>query len=253
MPKDLRISIVQSILHWEQVDTNLEMFDAKLAPLKGQTDLIVLPEMFTTGFSMKAEVLAESMDGPTVHWMRAKAKALDTAVTGSLIIQENGRYYNRLIWVEADGRMATYDKRHLFTLAGEHQYYTAGQERLVVDYKGWKICPLVCYDLRFPVWSRNTVDYDLLIYVANFPARRSLAWKSLLQARAIENLAYTIGVNRVGSDENGIYYSGDTSLIDYEGNICYQKADEEAVYSLNLSYEAQQSFRQRYNFLADRD
>ncbi|MEO1624345.1 MAG: amidohydrolase [Bacteroidota bacterium] len=251
--QELRISLIQSPLHWEQPAANRALFDQKLAGLKGQTDLVVLPEMFTTGFSMNAVDMAENMEGPSLEWMHRQARELEAVVTGSLIIEDKGQYYNRLLWVQPDGRQHTYDKRHLFTLAGEHRHYSGGQERLIVEYKGWKICPLICYDLRFPVWSRNTVDYDLLIYVANFPAKRSLAWKTLLQARAIENLAYTIGVNRVGTDENDIYYSGDSSLIDYEGNILFQQADEEAIFTTSLSYQAQQSFRQRFNFLADRD
>lgn len=250
---DLRVTLVQTFLHWEDKGANIEMLTAKLAPLAGQTDLVILPEMFTTGFSMNASALAEKMDGTTLAWLRTTAKALDAVVTGSFIAEESGRYYNRLVWMPPNGDYAVYDKRHLFTLAGEQNYYRAGQSILTATLKGWKIRPLICYDLRFPVWSRNTDAYDLLIYVANFPERRRHAWKSLLVARAIENQAYTIGVNRVGEDGNGVYYSGDTQLIDYDGQVRFHQADEEIVHTQTLSLQAQQDYRTKFAFLADRD
>lgn len=250
---NLRITTVQSYLHWEDKTQNLAMFDQKLKGLMGATDLIILPEMFSTGFSMNTEELAESMDGTTMQWLKQKAAEMKAVITGSFIAIENGQYFNRLVWMQPDGIYQTYDKRHLFTLAGEQHYYSAGKERLIVNYKGWKICPLVCYDLRFPVWSRNTEDYDVLIYVANFPERRHHAWKSLLVARAIENQAYTIGLNRVGKDNNDIYYSGDSVVLDYAGQARYQVSHIEDVFTTSLSYEDLKTFRSKLNFLPDRD
>ena len=251
--KHLRITTIQSFLHWEDTARNLQMFDKKLKGLAGKTDLIILPEMFTTGFSMNAAALAEAMDGETLQWLAAKARTIGAAVTGSFIVNENGRYYNRLVWMNPDGQFACYDKRHLFTLAKEHETYVAGTEKLIVEWKGWKVCPLVCYDLRFPVWSRNTEGYDLLLFVANWPTARSYHWKQLLVARAIENQSFVIGVNRVGSDEKGLDYSGDTSVIDYSGNVVYQISDKEEVSTRTLDKGEMKSFRNRLNFLADQD
>ncbi|MEL6866081.1 MAG: amidohydrolase [Bacteroidota bacterium] len=249
----LRLTTVQSTLHWEQIAANLAQFDQQLSGLEGKTDLVVLPEMFTTGFSMNAAALAESMEGPTVDWLRKKARAIGAVVTGSFIAKEDHRYYNRLVWMQPDGQYQYYDKKHLFTLADEHLTYTAGQKRLLVEWKGWTICPLICYDLRFPVWSRNTEDYDLLIYIANFPERRNHAWKSLLIARAIENQVFTVGVNRVGRDGKDISYSGDTALIDYLGNIRYQISQQNALATHHLSRQELRDARDRFRFLADRD
>lgn len=251
--ENLRVSLVQSALYWENKASNLEQFAEKLAPLGGHSDLIILPEMFTTGFSMNPEKLAESMDGRTMQWLTQQAKALNAVVTGSFIVNENQKYFNRLIWMRPDGTFEWYDKRHLFTYADEHLHYTAGKQRLVVEWLGWKICPLICYDLRFPVWSRNTDAYDVLIYVANFPERRSHAWKSLLIARAIENQAFTIGVNRVGTDGNDIYYVGDTSLIDYNGQLIHQVSQLENIFTTSLSYASLKDFRKRFAFLQDQD
>lgn len=253
MPADLRVTLVQTFLHWENQSSNLAELGARLAPLAGKTDLVILPEMFTTGFSMNAAALAEGMGGNTVKWMRQMAQSFDAVITGSFIAEEDGRYFNRLVWMPPEGPYASYDKRHLFTLAGEQNYYQAGRSLLTVELKGWKIRPLICYDLRFPVWSRNTDDYDLLIYVANFPERRRKAWQSLLVARAIENQAYTIGVNRVGKDGNDIYYSGDTLLVDYDGEVRFHCADEETIHTQTLAYQQQQDYRRKFAFLADRD
>lgn len=250
---DLRTTIVQTDISWEAVDENLQQLESKLATLSGQTDLIVLPEMFTTGFSMQPEGLAEAPKGRTFGWMQRQAVKLQAAVTGSLIVRENDRYYNRLYWVKPDGSHHTYDKRHLFTLAGEHHHYASGEERTLINYRGWRVLPLICYDLRFPVWSRNTVDYDLLIYVANWPTPRSLHWRQLLCARAIENQAYTIGVNRVGYDGNDHHYRGDSCIIDYAGQHLAQLALSEQIVTCTLDLEAQQSFRQKLAFLDDRD
>lgn len=249
----LRITTVQTELSWENVQANLYRFYDKLADLKGKTDLIVLPEMFTTGFSMNAQKVAERINGKTINWLSEQAAELDSVITGSIIIEENGEYYNRLIWMRPDGTFSQYNKRHLFTLAGEHHVYSQGETRLLVDLKGWKICPLICYDLRFPVWSRNVHQYDLLLYVANWPMKRSAHWKALLTARAIENQCYTIGVNRCGQDENGLHYSGDTSIIDYSGNIIHQVANREDIYTTTLNLDEQKNFRTRLNFLPDAD
>ncbi len=251
--ENLRITLIQSSLYWEDKNANLRQFAQKLAPLAGKTELVVLPEMFTTGFSMNAAALAEGMQDQTMQWLGDQAAALGAAITGSFIATENGHFYNRLVWMRPDFSYDTYDKRHLFTLAQEHHHYTAGQKHLLVEWQGWKILPLICYDLRFPVWSRNVHDYDLLLYVANFPERRNHAWKSLLIARAIENLAYTVGVNRIGNDGNGIYHSGDSTLLDYAGQTLYQVSHIEDIFTATLSYQAQQDFRQRFAFLQDRD
>ncbi|MEL6660677.1 MAG: amidohydrolase, partial [Bacteroidota bacterium] len=216
---ELKLALVQADLIWENASRNRDKFERLLAGLSPGTDIVVLPEMFSTGFSMEPQRLAEPMDGPTITWMREKAATLGAVITGSVIIEEGGKYFNRLLWITPDGELEQYNKRHLFTLAGEEKVYTAGTEQLVLTYRDWKIMPLVCYDLRFPVWSRNQFQYDLLLYVANFPDKRGFAWRTLLQARAIENQSYTIGLNRVGTDGNGIYYAGDSMLVNYDGSI----------------------------------
>jgi predicted amidohydrolase len=249
----LRTSLIQAELSWESKQDNLNTFAEKLAPLRGKTDLVVLPEMFTTGFSMNAAVLAEPSDGESLNWLRQQAKDLNAAVTGSYIVEEEGYYFNRLIFMFPDGSYQKYDKRHLFTLAKEHHTYQAGEERLIVEWKGWKICPLICYDLRFPVWSRNTDDYDLLIFVANWPETRAEHWTTLLKARAIENQCYAIGVNRVGEDANGLSYSGDTTLLDYYGKVLHQCSMVESVFTTSLSKVALAHYRSKLNFLPDRD
>lgn len=249
----LRITTVQSNLFWENVRANLDMFSAKLQNLAGLTDLVILPEMFTTGFSMNAGPLAEAMQGETMQWLTQQACKLGAVVTGSFIAKENELYHNRLVWMRPDGSFEIYDKRHLFTLAGEHEVYTAGQKRLVTEWKGWKICPLICYDLRFPVWSRNNEFFDLLIYTANWPEKRSHHWKQLLIARAIENQCYVAGVNRVGADGMDFNYTGDTSVIDFSGKILYQVSEIENVSTISLSRENLQTYRNSLQFLADQD
>ena len=251
--ENLRVTLIQTRQFWEDKAANLQQFEQKLSNLGGSTDLIILPEMFTTGFSMAPKQLAEPMEGPTMQWLKQMAAHTKAVVTGSFIAEEKGNYFNRLVWMRPDGNYQTYDKKHLFTLAKEHHHYTAGTKRLLVELKGWKIHPLICYDLRFPAWSRNVDDYDLLFYVANWPDKRSAHWKALLVARAIENQCYTIGVNRVGSDKNGHYYSGDSSLIDYSGQVLFHHAHFETIETLSLSYENQQSYREKLNFLPDRD
>jgi predicted amidohydrolase len=219
----LNITLVQTSLIWEDKKANIELFDKHLSTV-GKTDIIILPEMFTTGFSMQPHLLFEDMQGKTFNWMKQQAAQKKCAITGSIIVKENDAFYNRLIWVDEHGKTYWYNKRHLFRMAGEDKYYSMGFEKIIIPYKGWNICPLICYDLRFPVWSRNkyrngNYDYDLLIYVANWPEPRNNAWKLLLQARAIENLCYVAGVNRIGIDGNNINYTGDSRVINYKGDI----------------------------------
>lgn len=260
----LTITLIQANLHWEQPEKNRRAFEKKINKLHEPTDLIILPEMFTTGFSMhpdkeieqggQAIPIAESMDGPSVDWMHRLAQHKRAVVTGGLIIREQDRYYNRLIWMRPDGSYEHYDKRHLFGYAGEDKKYTAGDRRLITEIKGWKICPLICYDLRFPVWSRNNGDYDLLLYIANWPNKRSFAWRSLLRARAIENQCYTVGVNRVGNDGNGYPHHGHSSIIDPSGeHILYEYPIQEHVYTASLYRTNLQEVRDRLPFLRDRD
>ena len=257
---DLKVTLIQTQLHWEDKAANLRMFDEKIDSIKERTEVVVLPEMFSTGFSMQPEKLAETMDGTAVQWMKKKAAEKNIILTGSLIIEEEGRYFNRLIWMQPNGVYGVYDKRHLFGYAGEHEHYHAGNKRLIAQVKGWKVCLTVCYDLRFPVWSRNVLvpetdapAYDLLINVANWPERRSTPWKTLLQARAIENQCYVIGVNRVGDDGNKIYHSGDSSLIDPLGEIIYTKNREEDIFSYTLNRKRLEEVRQHMPFLKDAD
>lgn len=263
MDRRLTITVIQTNLHWEQKEMNLQMLEKKINSLKEKTEIIVLPEMFSTAFSMKPEVLAETMEGETIDWIKKMAGSKKAIVTGSVIIEEGGHYYNRLIWMLPNGRSGIYDKRHRFAYAGEHQHYTAGAKRLIASVKGWKINLQVCYDLRFPVWSRqklsalpgpeNKPEYDVLIYVANWPERRSNAWKILLQARAIENQCYVVGVNRVGKDGNDIDHSGDSMVIDPMGEILYHKKEEEDIYTLTLDKELLDKVREKYPFWLDAD
>lgn len=261
LPENLTVTLVQTSLHWQEIDANLEMLNAKLLSVK-DTDLIILPEVFTTGFSMDAPELAEEMDcSRAVAWMRQTAAAKSCVVTGSLIIAVHSRgskgkktFHNRLIWMNPDGTSQYYDKRHLFGFSKEEEVFTAGNEKLIVELKGWKICPLICYDLRFPVWSRNDINgYDLLLYVANWPERRIYAWKHLLVARAIENQAFVIGVNRTGNDGNDIYHSGDSMVVNALGNILYHRQDEEDIFTMTLNYEDLKKVRETFQFLKDAD
>ncbi len=251
----MRLTIIQTSLHWENPAANRTQLGNMLKPLEGQTDLIVLPEMFSTGFSMNAAAIAEPMDGPTFQWLREQAAQLGAAITGSIICRDGGHFYNRLVFIRPDGQADYYDKRHLFTLAGEHETYTPGQHRLLVEWMGWRICPLICYDLRFPVWSRQMAgaQYDLLLYVANWPTRRGHHWRSLLPARAIENQAYVAGVNIFGADGNGHEYSGDSSIWDYSGLAICQLSGQSGYFTAQLSLEQQQQYRNQLAFLADAD
>lgn len=252
--QDLNVAIVQAELVWEQPEKNRARFSRMIADISQDVDLIVLPEMFATGFSMTPEKCAEPMDGDTVQWMKMVSKEKNSALCGSLMIVENGKYYNRFIFVTPEGRISTYNKRHLFTLAGEHKTYKQGKKRVIIDYKGWKIRPQICYDLRFPVFIRNTDDYDLLIFVANWPKTRVNAWDALLKARAIENLSYVIGVNRVGEDGNNLKYNGHSGAYNPLGNeICYPVDSVEKIEFITLHKSEVYKIRKQLNFLNDRD
>ncbi len=251
---NLKITVFQGYLFWENIDKNLQNISLRLSGIREKTDLIILPEMFNTGFTMNVGPLAESMNGKTMQWMEAVAKKYDCVVTGSLIITENNKFYNRLIWMRNNGTFEYYDKRHLFALGKEHQTYTAGKKRLIVELKGWKICPVICYDLRFPVFLRNKdAVYDLLLVVANWPEKRSLHWRTLIPARAVENQSYIVAVNRVGHDGNEVYHSGDSNCIDPNGNVVYYKRDEEDVYTFTINAEELIKVRNAMPFLADAD
>ncbi|MCO7184357.1 amidohydrolase [Tenacibaculum sp. XPcli2-G] len=250
----LKVALIQSDLVWENPTENRKRFEKKINGLSDEIDLIVLPEMFTTGFTMNASAVAETMEGETVQWLQNLAQEKSIAITGSIIISENNNFYNRLLFVHPSGKIDSYNKKHTFTLAGEHEVFSAGTERIIVGYKGWKICPLICYDLRFPVWARNTENYDLLLYVASWPKPRIEAWDSLLKARAIENMSYTIGVNRVGVDVNGYEYIGNTVCYDTLGN-CLAKNNQgtEEILIVELDKDKQIETRKRFCFLDDRD
>jgi omega-amidase len=250
----LQVSFFQTELFWENPTANLAMFEEKIAALPHTTDLIVLPEMFSTGFTMNIEKVAEPMNLTTLRWMKQQAAATGAVITGSFIVKENGKFYNRLAWVEPNGSVDVYDKRHLFRMGQEHLYYEAGQQKLIKTLKGWRICPLICYDLRFPVWSRNVdLAYDLLLYVANWPAPRVHVWNTLLQARAIENLSYVVGVNRIGTDGNALAYSGDSAVIDFKGERLFYESNTEAVCQIGLDKELLDAFRSKFPAHLDAD
>ena len=266
----LTITTIQSNLVWENKATNLLMLEQKIKSIEERTEIVVLPEMFSTGFSMNAAALADDMNGETVNWMKRIAAEQKIILTGSIIIKDNDHYFNRLIWMLPNGEYGVYDKRHLFGFGNETENYTAGNKRLIASVKGWKINLQICYDLRFPVWARQTpstlenssrpfggaggeVEYDVLIYVANWPERRSHAWKSLLCARAIENQCYVVGVNRVGNDGNNIYHSGNSMIIDPLGQVLYHNADDEDIFTITLEKEMLDEVRSKFPFLKDGD
>lgn len=249
----MKIALIQAPLLWENPIQNRNYFEEKINSITENIDLIVLPEMFTSGFTMNPNAVAETMQGETVLWLQALAKAKNSAITGSLVIEENGNFYNRLVFVFPSGEIKTYDKKHLFTLAGEDKAYTSGTEKLLFDYKGFKICPLICYDLRFPVFARNTEEYDVLIYVANWPKPRINAWDALLKARAIENMCYTIGVNRIGEDPNQHHYPGHSQAIDFLGNYLIEPQENEGIFISTLNKNTLEATRQKFGFLNDRD
>jgi len=257
--QNLRITLIQSNNHWHDIDANLSMFENNISGINANTDVILLPEMFNTGFSMETELLAEPMEGKTFLWMKNKASETDALIIGSVIIRENGNYYNRLIWMEPNGSYATYDKRHLFRMAEEYRYYAAGNKLLIKMWKGWKICPLVCYDLRFPAWSRNykredkALAYDLLIYIANWPQARSRAWDILLEARAVENLCYCVGLNRIGKDGLGIAYNGHSSVFNAKGETLFFNEGEEVIHTEELNYDSLDQYRKKFPVHLDAD
>ena len=254
MQETLTAVAIQANLVWENSQKNLASFEKTINELSSEVDLVVLPEMFSTGFTMQPKMVAEPMNGTTVDWMRRMATSKHTAIVGSVVIEENNSYHNRAIFVYPDGRIETYDKRHSFSLAGEDEEYTSGTQKLIVDYKGWKLFPLICYDLRFPVWSRYNDDYEVLLYMANWPKPRIVAWDSLLKARAIENMSYCIGVNRVGQDENGYEYIGHTTAYDYLGEeIATTQEGEEGYLQITLHKSGLNETRKKLNFLNDRD
>jgi predicted amidohydrolase len=251
----LRVSLIQQPLLWHDPRGNRARFTQLLAPLAGRTDLVILPETFTTGFSMEVEALGETAGGASVDWLRAQAAALDAAVTGSVITREGTRYYNRLLWAFPSGEVHHYDKRHLFRMGREHQYFTPGNAAWSLSWRGMRICPLVCYDLRFPVFSRRRaeLDYDLLIYVANWPTARVEAWKLLLRARAIENQAFVVGVNRSGPDGNGVAYPGESAAIDYLGGTLASLGDAAGITTTALDGAALAAFREKFPAHLDAD
>jgi len=254
MQDTLKIALIQSDLAWENPKENRENFKEKIEAITTAVDLIILPEMFNTGFTMNASEFAENMDGKTVSWMQKMAILKNAVLVGSVIIKENDKFYNRLLFVYPDGNISTYDKRHTFTLSGEHEVYTSGNSKLIIDYKGWKICPLICYDLRFPVWARNVEDYDVLIYVANWPKPRIHAWDTLLMARAIENMCYCIGVNRVGVDKLNHEYCGHSATYDILGNnITPIRPNKEHTEIMTLERNHINFYRNKLKFLVDRD
>lgn len=257
--QNLRVSIVQGATRWHDPAANRDYYGALIKPLAGRTDLVVLPETFTSGFSNEAIHNAETMDGPSVAWLRERARELGAAITGSVQLRAEGGVFNRLLFVTPDGEVRHYDKRHLFRYADEHKRYAAGRDRIVVGWKGWKICPLVCYDLRFPVFSRNRhdpqrgFDFDCLLFVANWPSARAYAWRTLLRARAIENLSYCVGVNRVGVDGNQLPYSGDSAVLDYLGQAMADLGAQEQVVTVSLDHAALQAFREKFPAWMDAD
>ncbi|WP_297833550.1 amidohydrolase [Thermomonas sp.] len=259
--QDLRVSIVQGETRWHDPEANRDYYGGLIAPLRGETDLVVLPETFTSGFSNEAIGSAEDMDGPTVAWLRAQAQTLGAAVAGSVQLRDGEGVFNRLLFATPDGRIAHYDKRHLFSFARENERYAPGRDRVVVAWKGWRVLLQVCYDLRFPVFSRNRfdaeqtgqADYDLALYVANWPSARAYPWKTLLRARAIENLCYVIGVNRVGTDGNGLHYSGDSAVVDFLGHPLLDAGDAEGVGTTTLQAGELLAHRERFPALRDAD
>jgi len=249
----MKIALIQIHLSWENPSQNRDSIEKKINSIEENVDLIILPEMFTSGFTMNPKNVAETIQGETILWLKDLAKTKNSAITGSLVIEENGNYFNRLVFVFPNGEFQHYDKRHLFTLAGEDKVYTPGTKKLIIEYNGFKICPLICYDLRFPVFSRNIEDYDLLIYVANWPKSRITSWDILLKARAVENMSYVIGVNRIGMNDNKHEYVGHSQAIDFLGNYIVEPSEVEAVIMVELDKEKMLVTRRNLAFLNDKD
>ncbi|MFH1155649.1 MAG: amidohydrolase [Pseudomonadota bacterium] len=252
--QNLKVTLVQADLVWENGQANLDRFDKSLDGLKDATHLVVLPEMFATGFTMNAEDVAQTMDGPAVSWMKARSRDMKVDITGSLVIRDSGRYYNRLLWAKPTGELFVYDKKHLFRYAGEEKIFTPGKKPIIVELQGWRIRPFICYDLRFPIWTRNLNQvYHVALFTANWPARRSGHWKALLTARAIENQAYVIGVNRVGVDGNGLDYSGDSRAVDPLGTVIFQHSGSPVIHTVELSMGELESYRASFPAWMDAD
>ena len=252
--ENLNVALLQADLVWENPKENKQRFEKKINQLSKNIHLIVLPEMFTSGFTMNAEDVAETMSGATVQWMQKIALSKNMAITGSIVITENKQFFNRLLFVHPSGKIDFYDKKHTFTLAGEGEVYSKGNQKIIIDYKGWKICPFICYDLRFPVWTRNTKNYDILLFVASWPKPRIDAWNTLLKARAIENMSYTIGVNRVGKDANNYEYTGNSACFDALGNSLIENTNSnENSFIIELNKQKQDIIRTKFNFLEDKD
>ncbi len=252
MKKNLKIYFVQTDLSWQDKKANLLKLDNLISPLMN-ADIILLPEMFNTAFCPKSTHLAETMDEDTVNWMIKISKKKKCAIVGTLMIKEEDKIFNRLVWISRSGDIYTYDKRHLFSLIGEQRYISPGSKRLIIEENGWKICPLICYDLRFPVFSRNDIDYDLLIYLANWPEKRIDAWKSLLKARAIENQCYTVGVNRIGMDGSGVLFNGNSLAFNAFGNELIKPTTSSQIFNIKIQKRHIKSIREKINFLNDRD
>ena len=252
--QDLKVTLIQSELAWEDIDSNLAGFNYKIDAIEEDTHLIILPEMFSTGFTMNAAALAQDMKGSAVKWIKEKSTEKNIDIVGSIIADDGGKFFNRLVWAKPDGEIFIYDKKHLFRMAGEEKTYSAGSKNITVELNGWKIRPFICYDLRFPAWTRNIANqFDAAIFIANWPERRSAHWKALLQARAIENQCYVIGVNRVGIDGNGLSYSGDSSIIDPWGTVIFQKSKQACIYTGDLSYDILEQSRETFPVWMDAD
>ncbi|MBP1223346.1 amidohydrolase [Flavobacterium sp. 1355] len=249
----MKIALMQSDLQWESPSANRNNFESKINTIIDGVEIIVLPEMFSTGFTMNAPAVAETMQGETVNWMKSLAKQRNCAITGSLIIIENNQYYNRMLFVFPDGEIKHYNKRHLFSLAGENKFYSSGTEKVIVEYLGWKICLQICYDLRFPVFARNVENYDLLLYVANWPKVRTNAWDALLKARAIENLSYVVGVNRIGQDIHNYEHTGHSQVVDFLGNYILEPQETAGVFVVELDKSIMLETRKKLDFLSDKD
>jgi omega-amidase len=249
----MKTALIQTQLYWENPSENRNHFERKINSITENVDLIVLPEMFTSGFTMNPEIVAETMHGETISWLKTLAKLKNCAITGSLAIKKNGNYYNRMVFIFPEGTIEFYDKKHLFTLAGEEKVYTAGNQKKIVEFRNFKICLQICYDLRFPVFSRNTENYDLLIYVANWPKQRINAWDILLKARAIENMCYVVGVNRIGVDANGLEYIGHSQMVDFLGISTIETKESEGIFIENLDKSTMLETRKKLNFLSDSD
>jgi predicted amidohydrolase len=249
----MKIALIQTDLLWQNASKNRENFDSKIDEIQSEVNLIVLPEMFSTGFTMNASEVAETMQGETIEWMKLKAKQKNAAITGSVVITENEKFYNRMFFVFPSGEIQYYDKRHSFSLAGEDKVYTCGNKKVIVDYLDWKICLQVCYDLRFPVFVRNVENYDLILYVANWPKVRTNAWDALLKARAIENLSYVVGVNRIGNDAHDYEHIGHSQAIDFLGNYILEPQEKNGVFVVELDKNTMYETRKKLDFLSDRD